>query len=108
MHGRPAEREGEPDDVGAEIADAVMVRAVIARLLVEEADAKDAEEVQAEEDDHQAGDDFQLALVGLDELAEQRGAGAEPDEHRREAEHEQDRSQDHTPPHVASARRPRR
>ncbi len=85
-----------------------MVRAVIARLLVEEADAEDAEEVQAEQDDDEAGDDLQLALVGLDELAEQRGAGAEPDEHGREAEHEQHRGEDDAPPHVASARRPRR
>ncbi len=98
---RPAEGESEADDVGADEADAVVVGVVIARLAIEKRDAIDADEMQAEQDDDEARDYLQLALVALDQLAEERGPGPETDEHGREAKHEQHRGEDDAFPDVA-------
>lgn len=60
-------------------------------LAHQEADARQAEEVQAHDDDDDAGENRQLRRPGSDQPADQRSAGAERHEHRGKAEHEQKR-----------------
>src|SRR5436189_1995290 len=84
---RPAERERQPHQVGAEEAErpALHGRA----LLVEEPlDGQDPRRVEAEDDDDHAADHAQLALVRLERRPHESGRGAERDEDRREAEDE--------------------
>ena len=78
---------------------------MIARVGIEHRHAEDADEVQPEQDDDEAGRNLQLALVALDELAEVGGTGSEPDEHRGKAQDEQHGCEDHAPPDEHSADR---
>ena len=54
--------------------------------------------MEPEENDDQPGDDAELGAIGLDELTENGSARAQRDEHRGEAEHEEDRRQHDAPP----------
>ncbi|SPP96842.1 protein of unknown function [Bradyrhizobium vignae] len=86
---RPAEGESEAHDIGAPEADGLGDRQP--SLAHQKADARQAQEVQAHDDDDDAGEDRQLRRPGTDQPADQRGAGAERHEHRGKAEHEQER-----------------
>ena len=74
--GRPAEREGKPDDVGAEKSSRFGCE-LKPGFAEQKPDPEDTEEVQAENDDDDAGDDRERVEVGGDGFAQRRGRCAE-------------------------------
>ena len=96
--GRPAEREGEPHHIGAPKPDRLCH--VDPRLPVQEGDRGEPEEMQAHDDDGDAGDDRELVRVEAQHRADHAGAGAERDEYRGESGDEQDRGKHGVAPHA--------
>ena len=95
--GRPAEGEGEPHHIGAPDVDGF--RRAEPRLAIEEADPEQAHEVQAHDDDRDAGKRREQADMLAHDVAERRGGRAEEHEHAREAGDEQERGQDRPAAH---------
>lgn len=83
---RPADGEGEAEEVGAAEGGALGLGATVTALDTGEAFAQNAHD--AEDDDEGTADEHDEELVVVEELAEGEGAGAEDGEGGGEAEHE--------------------
>jgi two-component sensor histidine kinase len=92
--GCPAEREGQPHDIGAPQPDGPRDRQP--PVPHQQRDPRQPEEVQPHDHDHDAGDDGELSRPGADQSPDQRGAGAEHHEHGRKTQHEQRRRGHHS------------
>ena len=91
--GGPAERKGKPHHVGAPQPDRFRRRQP--SLAHQEADPRQPQEMQAHDDDDDAGEDRKLRRPGADQAADEGRAGTERDEHGGEAEHEHQRRAHH-------------
>ena len=87
MQGVPAEREGEPHDVGAPQSRRSLD--VDARLAIQHTQAEHPDEMQPHDDDGQARDDGQGLVEAAEQGPEGRGGCAQGHEDGREARHEQ-------------------
>ena len=67
-------------------------------LLGQQPDLEHAEAQQAEQDDQHAAHPLEPDLVVVERAAQRGGAGAEQDEHQREAGHEEQRVEQRGPP----------
>ena len=95
--GRPAEGEGEAQDIGPEGRPAPVAR-IHPHLPVHEGDAVDAQEMGAEDHDDDPGDGDEPVLIRQEEPPEGRGGEPQEQEHRRQPHDEEQRRQHHPPP----------
>src|SRR6478672_13700576 len=88
--GRPAEGEGEADEVGAEKPGRTRI-GVGARLAMQEGNVDHAQKVQSGDDDDDAGDLAEQVEILNEQLTSNGCRGTEDHEHGGEAKHEGER-----------------